>query len=445
MRGIFMNRREFLQAGAALALSTGWHGRVAAQDRRLPNFIIIFCDDLGYGDTGAFGGQVIATPHIDRLAREGVRLTNFYAAANVCTPSRAGLLTGRYPIRTGLAHEVIRPSDQNGLEPGEVTIAEALKPDYASAMIGKWHLGHVAPFWPPTVQGFDLFFGLPYSHDMEPLSLYTSQAPGVELTQEDVDFPQLQQRFWRRASQFIEEHREQPFFVNLALSAPHLPSYPHAPFEGHSPAGSYGDVVAEVDDIVGQLRTQLKSLRLDRNTLILFTSDNGPWWEGSTGGLRDRKGNASWEGGYRVPFIAWGLDLPRGSTRNGIAMSIDILPTLCQLAGRATPPGVVLDGLDIGTVLREGGASPHDQLVLFNNEDVVAIRTQRWKYVATTHYRDRVFHLDRSEYGAQLFDLAADMSESYNVAMRHPDIVADMQRRLDAARQEFEPMKIKKK
>ena len=357
-----------------------------------PSFVVVLCDDLGYGDVGAFGAKRVRTPSIDRLAREGTVLTDYYAAANLCTPSRAGFLTGRYPIRTGLGYEVILANDTRGLDPAEVTIAEALKPDYATALIGKWHLGHVAPFWPPTVQGFDLFFGLPYSHDIQPLALYEADGSGVR--QYEVDYPQLQQGFYARAERFIEDNRDRPFFLELALSAPHLPNYPHAPYAGQSDAGAFGDVVEEIDAIVGRLLAKLKSLGLERDTLIIFTSDNGPWFEGSAGALRERKGGGGYDGGSRVPFIAYrpGV-IPRGRTVHSIAMAIDMLPTFCSMAHKPLPVGVMLDGLDITDVLLHGAPSPHDELVLFNNEDVAAIRTQRWKYVAADYYRLSLIHI----------------------------------------------------
>ena len=198
-----LGRRQLLAGAAALA-ALGETAR--AQTRRSPNVIVILADDLGYGDLGVQGSRLIKTPNLDRLARQGLRMTDFYASANICTPSRAGLQTGRYPIRTGLAYDVIRQTDTNGLPLSETTIAEALKPDYVTALIGKWHLGHVAPYWPPTVQGYDLFFGLPYSHDMTPLNLYTS-GPGVTFTKEDVDFPRLTQRFFDHGLKFIADHR----------------------------------------------------------------------------------------------------------------------------------------------------------------------------------------------------------------------------------------------
>src|SRR5215467_856916 len=195
-----------LNAGGVSPVAVTGSDRMQGRRAR-PNFIVVLCDDLGYGDIEPYGGS-IPTPAINSMAHEGLVATDYYTPANICTPSRAGLLTGRYPIRTGLAYDVVRPTDTIGLPPSEVTIAEALKPDYSTALIGKWHLGHVAPYWPPTRQGFDLFFGLPYSHDMKPLSLYEAHGPGVEFTKEDVDYPQLQQRFYRRAERFIEENRE---------------------------------------------------------------------------------------------------------------------------------------------------------------------------------------------------------------------------------------------
>jgi arylsulfatase A-like enzyme len=324
-----------------------------------------------------------------------------------------------------------------------VTIAEALKPEYATALIGKWHLGHVAPFWPPTSQGFDLFFGLPYSHDIKPLSLYESNGPGVELTKEDVDFPQLQARFAARAERFIEEQRDRPFFLELALSAPHLPNYPHPSHAGHSRAGAYGDVVEEVDAIVGRLLAKLAALGIERDTLVVFTSDNGPWFEGSAGNLRQRKGGGGYDGGYRVPFIVrQPAVIPARRKVNSIAMSIDLLPTFCAMAGKDLPAGVTLDGLDISDVLLRGAASPHDELVLFDNEDVVAIRTQRWKYVTNDYYRRSFTELSGRGY-PQLYDMSADEAEDYSMAARAPEVLADMQARLERARQTFAPLKSK--
>ena len=205
-------RRHFLASTVALAaLAACATPQLGGSSSRKPNIVLILADDLGYGDLGSYGARAIRTPNLDRMAAEGARLTTFYASASVCTPSRAGLLTGRYPIRTGLAKDVIRQTDMHGLPLSEITIAEALKPDYATALVGKWHLGHVDPFWPPTQQGFDLFFGLPYSHDMKPLSLYTKE-PGVELTSKDPAMDKLTDRFFQRGLRFIDENRDRPRF-----------------------------------------------------------------------------------------------------------------------------------------------------------------------------------------------------------------------------------------
>ena len=443
-----MKRRGFLRSSSELITAILMAGAPAvAAVRRKPNFIIILCDDLGFGDVGVMGGKTIRTPNIDQMAREGTVLTDYYAPANICTPSRAGLLTGRYPIRTGLGWQVIMANDKRGLPLSEVTIAAALKPaGYVSALIGKWHLGHIEPYWPPTRHGFDLFFGLPYSHDMQPLSLYTDNGPGVELTKENVVFTELQQRFWRRAQQFIDDNAGRSFFLELALSAPHLPNDPNPRHRNHSSAGAYGDLVEEIDEIVGQLNARLRSLGIDRDTLVVFTSDNGPWYEGSTDGLRERKGGAGYDGGYRVPLIArMPGTVPAGKRVSSITMGIDFLPTFCTMAGVPTPPGVELDGSDISAVLTRGAPSPHEELILFDNEDVVAIRTQRWKYVAATYYHGYLTPISGRKKGLtdspQLYDMAKDSREEYSAASRHPEVVTDMQARLAKAKAKFAPFR----
>jgi uncharacterized sulfatase len=438
-----MNRRLFLLASVATAALAACASPPPGQTPgRKPNVVLILCDDLGYGDLGVFGNGMIRTPNIDRMAAEGARLTTFYASANVCTPSRAGLMTGRYPIRTGLARDVIRQTDTNGLPLSEITIAEALKPDYATALVGKWHLGHVAPFWPPTKHGFDLFYGLPYSHDMKPLKMYDAE-PGVEITEEDPQMDRLTERFFARGLKFISDNKDRPFFLMLTLTAPHVPLDPHPDHAGHSAAAEYGDVVEEIDDNVGKLMQQLKSLRIDQDTLVLLTSDNGPWWEGSSGGLRDRKGGAGWEGGYRVPFIARQPGrIPAGLVNDSIAMNFDILPTVVRWTGGAVPD-VELDGADIASLLTIPRApSPHDELVLFINEDVAAIRTQRWKYVVRSFYRGYEAPLDRPDVAdwTLLIDMPKDPAESYDVSSLHPDALADMKARVERARATFAPL-----
>lgn len=433
-----LDRRLFLASSTLLAATPAMAAR---SGHRPPNLILIFCDDLGYGDIGPMGGKSIATPHLDAMAASGTVFTDFYSAANICTPSRAGLLTGRYPIRTGLGHQVIMPNDDRGLPHSEVTIARALKPaGYTSGLFGKWHLGHKKVAWPPTRHGFDRFFGLPYSHDMNPLSLYDVEGDGP-LREEEVDFPQLQQRFYAEAERFIIQNAKRPFFVELALSAPHLPTYPVAPHAGKSAVGAYGDTVEEIDAIVGRLRAKLKELRLEEDTLIVFTSDNGPWFEGSAGPLRQRKGGAGYDGGYRVPMIiSQPGTVPAGVRSSAIGMSIDFLPTFCALAGTRLPSGVTIDGRDLSSLFHGKTAlSPHEELILFDNENPVAIRTQRWKYVAADYYRGWLAPIE-GKY-PQLYDVSVDPSENYNLADRYPEITNRLKVRLAEVRKEFEPLR----
>lgn len=433
-----MDRRQFL-GGAGAALAGAVAAPAFAQAGGRPNFIVVYVDDLGYGDIGATGGRTIRTPNLDRMARQGTTLTDYYAPANLCTPSRAGVLTGRYPIRTGLGKGVILQNDKRGLPLSEVTAAEALKPAYATAMIGKWHLGHVAPSWPPTGHGFDLFYGLPYSHDMLPLALYEATAGGI--TREPVDYPRLQQQLYTRAERFIDDNRARPFFLALTLTAPHLPNFPHPDFAGKSAAGAYGDSVEEIDALMGRLLAKLEALGIARNTHVVFTSDNGPWFEGSSGGLRGRKGGGGYDGGTRVPFIAWQPGTVRARHRSdAIANGIDLLPTFCAMAGLPPPAGVKLDGRDISAVLTRGAASPHDELLLFNDEDVVALRTQRWSYVISDYFRN--LHLTTEGRGyPQLYDMR-DPRQDYSVASLHPDVVRAMRARMARATERFARFRI---
>ena len=409
---------------------------------RKPNFIIVLCDDLGYGDVEPTGGKAISTPNLNRMAREGMVLTDYYAPQNVCTPSRAALLTGRYALRTGLAQKVILVNDKRVLPRSEITIPEALKPaGYVSGLFGKWHLGHLGPDWQPTKHGFDRAVGIPYSHDAMPLWLFTDESPDVEPRREDVVLSDLQQRFYGEAESFIMANAHRPFFVELALSAPHLPNYPNAKHRDAKMQSAYGEVVEEIDVIMGRLMNKLRALGLERHTLVIFTSDNGPGYEGSSGGLRDRKGGAGYDGGYRVPCIAWRPGaVPAGRRCNSISMGIDFLPTFCAMADTAPPAGVVIDGKDISQVLTRCAPSPHEALILFDEEEVSAIRTQRWKFVANTYYHGNLRALEKLY--PQLYDMNADPSESFSVAERHPDVVIEMQKRLADARVAFEPLKL---
>ena len=435
-----LDRRRLMAGALAAGCMPAVLAAAPAHPSRRPNFIVILCDDLGYGDVGAYGGRAIATPHLDRMAREGTLLTDYYAPASVCTPSRAGLLTGRYPIRTGLATGVLYPGAPGGLKADEVTLARALKPDYATALIGKWHLGDHAPFL-PTDHGFDRYVGIPYSHDMVPLVLQSSRAGDAAARTEPVDYPNLQQRFAAEAGRFIEENKDRPFLLNLCLSSPHLPEFPQQGYAGRSAAGAYGDVVMEIDAIVGRLLAQLRRLRLDRDTLVLFTSDNGPWFEGSAGGLRARKNGSGYDGGARVPCIAWRPGTVRAGARSGaIAMGIDVLPTLCAMAGVPLPPGVTSDGRDLTAVLTRGAPSPHDELLLFSEADIAGIRAQHWKYVVADWYAGVQNSLEKRGY-PQLYDLRTDPGESYSVASLHPGVLKAMEARLARARAIFTPLR----
>ncbi|HEY7775261.1 MAG TPA: sulfatase, partial [Kineobactrum sp.] len=274
-----------------------------------PNIILILTDDLGYGDIGANGADMIATPNIDRLAREGVRLTSYYAPANVCTPSRAGMLTGRQPIRMGLAAGVLFPRSKNGLPQAELTLPEMLATvGYRTAMVGKWHLGNTPEHW-PTAHGFERFFGVPYSNDMSPFPLYE----GDRVIEPEADQSRLTERYTDTAIEIIEAAGDQPFFLYLAHTFPHIPLFAAPPFRGQSEAGLYGDTVETIDWSTGRILQALRENGLDDNTLVIFTSDNGPWFEGSAGESRDRKGG-TWDGAYRVPFVArWPAGLPAGT------------------------------------------------------------------------------------------------------------------------------------
>jgi arylsulfatase A len=408
-------------------------------EQRQPNFVVILCDDLGYGDIEPYGGW-IPTPNLSRMANEGLVASDYYAPANICTPSRAGLLTGRYPVRSGLGYEVILPGgDGRVLPKSEPTVARALKPNYASGFFGKWHLGHVGD-WQPTNYGFDCFFGIPYSHDMQPLALYESDTATGQASTGPADIPSLQQQFYEHTVRFIEQNQDRPFFVELALSAPHLPALPYASFKGASGTGPYGDVVTEIDSIVERLFAKLRDLDLVENTFVFFTSDNGPWYEGSAGPLRDRKGGSAYDGGFRVPFIAWAPGAIEGGRRTDAVISgIDLLPTLCALAS-CPLPDVEIDGRDISGVLLFGAASPHDEILLFNNEDVVGVRTQGWKYVTQTYYRSLKVDLERAGY-QELYDMERDVAESYSVAETFPDVAHGMQERVGRARATFAPFK----
>ena len=406
-----------------------------------PNIILILADDLGYGDIGTYGSELIKTPHLDRLAGEGLRLTSFYASGNVCTPSRAGLLTGRYAIRDGLADKTITLKDTRGLPADTTTVAGLLREQgYRTALIGKWHLGHHTPAQQPNAQGFDLFYGLLHPNDAAQ-SLYRN----TQATDEPFEQSALTRRFTGEAVRFIENNSRQPFFLFMSHTAPHIPLVPSAAFAGTSRAGAYGDVVQELDWSVGQLLDAIQRNNLTDNTLIIFTSDNGPFPEGSTGGLRGGKGTA-WDGGYRVPFIArWPGHIQPGGIADAMAMNIDLLPSIAAITGASLPRSAELDGRNfLPVLLGDTDDSPHEVLFFFNNERIAALRTQRWRMVLSDYppWRDAkpvLFEATRMRQ-VLLFDMLSDPSEQYDMSRDYRDSRQQLLTYLERGRETLEAL-----
>ncbi|MHC4594837.1 MAG: sulfatase-like hydrolase/transferase [Planctomycetota bacterium] len=382
-----LNRRNFLRlmggsiAAMMLPSSAGW-----GSTSKKPNFILIFADDLGYGDIGGFGlkKSPFETPNLDRMAAEGAKLTDFYVPTPYCAPSRATILTGRYPFRNGVVFNPAPDSGINsvGLPNSEITIAEALKgpggAGYASICIGKWHLGHTLEYLPRR-QGFDEYYGILYSNDMRPVQLVENEKV--------VEYPVIQatltKRYTQRALDFIECNfrRNRPFFLYLAHAMPHKPLAASEDFyTPDTPDDLYADVIRELDWSVGQILGRLKQLGLDDNTFVLFTSDNGPWYGGSTGGLRGMK-SRTWEGGLRVPLIArWPGKIPAGLVNDSPAGTIDVFPTFLKAAGIDVPKDRVIDGEDIWPLLtRPGAKSPHDALFAMQGTNLMSVRSGKWR------------------------------------------------------------------
>ena len=389
---------------------------------RRPNFIVVLMDDMGYGDMGCFGPTPIRTPHMDEIAENGMRFTQMYSLAPVCTPSRCGLLTGRYAQRVGLPR-VLFPKDTIGLSAPELTVADCLRPlGYATCAIGKWHLG-CRPEHNPCRHGFDRFFGLLYSNDMQPLSLYQDE----EVLETSVDQASLTRRYTDFAIDFVRAHRDEPFFVYLAHTMPHIPLHVEPEFRGRSAAGTYGDTIECIDAHLGRLLGELRAQGLEDNTLVMVTSDNGPWFEGSTGGLRGRKFEV-YEGGVRSPFVAqWPAAIPAGAVCAEPSCFLDLLPTLVGLAGGTPPADRVIDGRDIGPLMRGQGVPPRDAFYFYADNSLNAVREGHWKL----HVARGGDGNNRAEM-PQLFNLAIDPSESYNLADRHPAVVEDLRARMDA-------------
>ncbi len=404
-----------------------------------PNFVIIFIDDLGYGDIGPFGATKQQTPHLDRMAREGLKFTSFYAAP-VCSVSRAQLLTGCYGVRVSVPG-VFGPSSRFGLHPQEFTIAERLKPlGYATMCIGKWHVGDQPDFL-PTKQGFDHYFGIPYSNDMQrkskaqgvPVVPLVRDAQVLELLDEEAQ-NRIVERYTAEALQFIRANRDQPFLLYLPHTAVHTPIHPGAAFAGQSQNGRFGDWVQEVDWSVGRVLDLLRELKLDQNTLVVFTSDNGPWLSkgadgGSAGPLRGGKGS-TWEGGVREPTLMWWPgQVPAGTECKAVAGTIDLLPTLVTLAGGNVPAEPVIDGRDLSPLLLgKTKESQREAHYYFAGYNLQAVRQGPWKLAVAAQNEAMGRGAANDVHGdtPRLYNLEEDLGERHDVAAEHPDLVAKL-------------------
>jgi arylsulfatase len=446
-----LSRRKFTRLiGQSAAAGIAGHAANAQSER--PNIVVILADDLGYGDLGVYGHPTIRTPNLDRMAAEGVRFTQFYSGAASCSPARAALLTGRLPIRNGV-NQVLVPWSKGGLPADEITIAEALKPaGYATACIGKWHLGHL-PQYLPAKHGFDRYFGIPYSNDMSRKTAGNPsyirelerhpETPGTPLMRDnetvetEPDQTRLTQQYTSESIRFIRDSvsAKKPFFLYLAHTFPHVPLFASDRFRGKSARGLYGDVVEELDWSVGEIRRVLSELKIDRNTLVLFTSDNGPWLVkreegGSAGLLREGKGT-TWEGGMREPFIAaWPGRINPGTVSLSFGCAMDIFPTCLKVAGVPMPSGRDYDGVDLTPVLFDGKEGREALMFYYISTELRAVRKGRWKLHFASNNAATEEPVVRHE-RPLLFDLLTDPSEKHDVADSHPDIVKDLARTAD--------------
>lgn len=460
--------RTFAAAICVVVLSTSPSFANEAAAERKPNFVIIFTDDQGYGDLGCFGSKTIRTPHIDRMAAEGRRFTSFMVASPVCTPSRAALLTGCYPKRVGLHRHVLFPGSAKGLHPEERTIADHLRAHgYATACFGKWHLGH-HPETLPTRNGFDVWYGIPYSNDMnhpdnkgkpkggpdgmdllwkDPKTTLTSWRTPLMENEEIVEMPVDQRTITRRytdkAVDFITENKDKPFFLYLPHSMPHIPLYVPDDAYDPDPRNAYTCVIEHIDAEVGRLMETIRRLDLARNTYVIYTSDNGPWLPfkhhgGSAGPLRNGKGT-TFEGGQRVPCVMWGPGrIPAGTRCDQLVGTLDLLPTIAALAGTELPQDRRIDGLDASGLVTDAGAkSPREEFLYYTaHGELEGIRRGDWKLLVKKKPGEGKASVDQSAASSQplLFDLSGDVGEKNNVAVAHPGVV----RRLAARMKELD-------
>ncbi|WP_342805088.1 sulfatase [Alteromonas sp. M12] len=418
-----------------------------------PNVIVILADDMGYGDLSGFGSELINTPNIDELASNGVALTNYYAPSPICSPSRAGLLTGRYPVRSHVP-SVFMHSEKfrnkaitklltfsgaysygmQGISHDEVLLSEALQAaDYETALIGKWHLGdHVNDR--PNKHGFDYFYGALYSNDMQPYEIYRNEE--VDLP-EPVDQSVLTKNLTVESIQFITENKEKPFFLYYASPFPHDPALASQDFAGTSKAGTYGDTVQELDWSVGEIMKSLEENGIADNTLVIFSSDNGPWFEGNAGQFRSRKGS-NFDGGNKVPFIAWMPEkIKQGSVSDALASGIDIYPTILQMLDIELPQDRIIDGVDMMPILRgDNTVSIRDELFLFKAKKPIAVVNGQYKYYRRTSSDIGFYWLKQQ--GPFLFDLKQDQAESYDVKSHQSEKAQELSKKLDQFEQEIQ-------
>jgi arylsulfatase A-like enzyme len=467
-----IERRDVLKAlgGAALAMAApGFSSCARSRPKKLPNFVIVFADDLGYADVGCYGAKGFETPNLDRMAAQGVRFTDFYVPQAVCSASRAALLTGCYPNRVSIFHALM-PQAENGINADEKTLAQVLKKQgYVCGIFGKWHLGHHREFL-PLQHGFDEYFGLPYSNDMWPVG-FDGQPVGPDVSKGRHPYPPLiegnekvsevrtledQDRlttlYTERAADFIKKNKDRPFFLYVPHSMVHIPLGVSGKFRGKSDQGLYGDTVMEIDWSVGEIFMALKKWGLERTTLVIFTSDNGPWLNfgnhaGSAGPLREGKGS-EWEGGVRVPCIMrWPGRIKAGWVCREMAATMDILPTFAAIAGAALPEKKI-DGLNLLPLLGgETEASPRQELLYYYGTEFQAVRQGKWKLHvphAYTSYDGLEPGQDgfpgpteRRKTGFELYDLEKDIGERHNVIELFPDVAERLMALVERAREEL--------
>ena len=474
---LLLSALSFFLGGPVLLGESGIFGNAVQADETPPNIVVIFIDDMGYGDINPFGGA-FPTPHLDRMAKEGRTFTDFVVSSAVCSASRAALLTGAYHKRLGISG-ALGPKSKIGLNPDEVTIAELCKSKgYDTAIFGKWHLGHNPKFL-PTAQGFDQYYGIPYSNDMWPRHpasvakrkldpkakinwpalpmIKADQKKGVRIVNEDVqpeDQALMTKDFTERATAFIKQRHEKPFFLYLPHPMVHVPLFASEDFRGKSGFGLFGDVVMEVDWSVGQILSAVEDIGVERNTLVVFTSDNGPWLSygnhaGSAGKFREGKGTM-FEGGYREPTLMWWKGkIPAGTSCDKLCSSIDLLPTIAGLIGADLPPNR-LDGHDITPLMfgEKDAKSPHDAFYCYyGGGQLQAVREERFKLVFPHRYRSLNGHPGGTgglpiaykslQAELALYDLDEDPGETKNVINEYPEVVAKLQAAAEEAREDL--------